>query len=64
MEIAVLGIDLGKAACSVVGDDAEGKVTVRHRMHRDSVIRFASGLAPCVVAMGGVPWCARPFRSV
>jgi hypothetical protein len=55
MEIAVLGIDL---------DDADGKVTVRHRMHRGGVIRFDSGLAPCVVAMGGVPWCARPFRSV
>ena len=54
MEIAVLGIDLGKAACSVVGDDADGKVTVRHRMHRGGVIRLASGLAPCVVAMGGV----------
>ena len=51
MEISVLGIDLGKKSCSVVGLDANGKVVVRRRMHRDSVIKLASGLAPCVVAM-------------
>lgn len=51
MEISVLGIDLGKNSCSVVGLDANGKVVVRRRMHRDSVIKLASGLAPCVVAM-------------
>ena len=51
MEIAVLGIDLGKNSCSVVGLDGTGKVVMRRRMQRDSVIKFASTLAPCVVAM-------------
>jgi transposase len=51
MEIAVLGIDLGKNSCSVVGLDGAGQVVVRRRMQRDSVIKFAAGLAPCVVAM-------------
>ena len=51
MEIAVLGIDLGKNSCSVVGLDSTGRVVMRRRMHRDSVIKFASGLTPCVVAM-------------
>jgi predicted butyrate kinase (DUF1464 family) len=49
MEIAVLGIDLGKNSCSVVGLDGTGQVVMRRRMQRDSVIKFASGLAPCVV---------------
>ena len=51
MKVAVLGVDLGKNSCSVVGLDDTGKVIMRRRMHRDSVIKIASGLAPCVVAM-------------
>jgi transposase len=51
MEIAVLGIDLGKNSCSVVGLDGTGQVVMRRRMQRDSVIKFASNLTPCVVAM-------------
>ena len=51
MQIAVLGIDLGKNSCSVVGLDDAGQVVVRRRMQRDSVIKFASSIAPCVVAM-------------
>ncbi|HYZ60991.1 MAG TPA: IS110 family transposase [Acetobacteraceae bacterium] len=51
MEIAVLGIDLGKNSCSVVGLDGSGRVVLRRRMHRDSVVKLASGLPPCIVAM-------------
>ena len=51
MQITVLGIDLGKTSCSLVGLDASGKVVVRRRMRRETVISFASGLAPCAVAM-------------
>lgn len=51
MEIAVLGVDLGKNSCSVVGLDASGKVVVRRRMRRETVITFASKLPGCVVAM-------------
>ncbi|HEY0722726.1 MAG TPA: IS110 family transposase [Pyrinomonadaceae bacterium] len=51
MQIAVLGIDLGKNSCSVVGLDMAGRVIMRRRLQRDSVIKFASRLAPCVVAM-------------
>src|SRR3954464_11262466 len=52
MDIAVLGIDLGKSSCSVVGLDRSGRVVLRRRMHRDSVAKLASGLPPCIVAMG------------
>jgi transposase len=51
MQIAVLGIDLGKNSCSVVGLDGSGQVVMRRRMQRDSMIKFACDLAPCVVAM-------------
>ena len=51
MQIAVLGIDLGKNSCSVVGLDASGRVVLRRRLHRDGVIRLAAGLPRCVVPM-------------
>jgi len=51
MQIAVLGIDLGKNSCSVVGLDTSGRVVLRRRLHRDSVAKLASCLPPCVMAM-------------
>jgi transposase len=51
MHISVLGIDLGKNSCSVVGLDDTGKVIMRRRLQRESVIKFAVGLEPCVMAM-------------
>src|SRR3954454_10304786 len=51
MEIAVLGIDLGKNSCSVVGLDRAGKVVLRRRMRRETVIAYAAKLPACVVAM-------------
>lgn len=51
MQIAILGIDLGKNSCSLVGLDATGKAVVRRRMRRESVIGFTATLPTCVVAM-------------
>ncbi|MBA3938954.1 MAG: IS110 family transposase, partial [Planctomycetes bacterium] len=51
MQIAVMGIDLGKNSCSVVGLDASGRVVLRRRLHRDGVVKLAAGLSSCVVAM-------------
>ena len=51
MQIAVLGIDLGKNSCSIVGLDVGGAVVVRRRMRREGVINLAAKLKPCVVAM-------------
>jgi predicted NBD/HSP70 family sugar kinase len=51
MQITVLGIDLGKNSCSVVRLDGAGKVVLRRRLHRESVIKLGSDLAPCVMAM-------------
>src|SRR3954449_1076900 len=51
MQIAVLGIDLGKNSCSLAGLDNAGRVVVRRRLRRESVIKFAARLPPCIVAM-------------
>jgi transposase len=51
MSIVILGIDLGKNSCSIVGLDADGSVIVRRRMRREGVIAFAAKLTPCTMAM-------------
>lgn len=51
MQIAVLGIDLGKNSCSVAGQDATGRVVLRKRMRRESVIKLTGELPSCIVAM-------------
>lgn len=51
MSIAILGVDLGKNVCSVVGVDACGSVIVRRSMRRQTLIDFVRALPPCIVAM-------------
>ena len=51
MRIAVLGVDLGKNVCSLVGLDEAGVVVLRRRAKRDTLINFVSKLPPCIVAM-------------
>ena len=42
MQIAVLGIDLGKNSCSVAGLDMNGAVVLRRKMTRETLVAFAS----------------------
>ena len=51
MDIVVLGIDLGKNVCSIVGLRAEGQVLVRRRMRRELVAAFTRKWPSSVVAM-------------
>src|SRR3954452_12757936 len=51
MQIAVLGIALDKNSCSLAGLDNAGRVVVRRRLRRESVIKFAASLPSCIVAM-------------
>lgn len=51
MTMVILGIDLGKSVCSVVGMDEGGTVVLRRRMRRQTVISFAAKLPACTVAM-------------
>jgi transposase len=49
--ISVLGVDLGKNVCSVVGFDGAGKVVMRRKVRRETLIGLAAKLPPCMVAM-------------
>ena len=51
MNIAVLGIDLGKSVCSLVGLDETGAVVMRRRAKRETLVGLAAKLPPCLVAM-------------
>jgi transposase len=51
MDVRILGIDLGKNSCSLVGLDAAGRVVVRRRMRRDGIAAFAAKAPGCIVAM-------------
>ena len=51
MRISVLGVDLGKDVCSLVGLDASGAVVLRRRAKRETVIALAAKLSPCIVGM-------------
>nr|CCD32082.1 Transposase, IS116/IS110/IS902 family protein [Methylocystis sp. SC2] len=50
-KISVLGIDIGKNLCSLVGLDASGAVVLRRRAKRETLVGLAAQLSPCVVAM-------------
>ena len=54
MKIAVLGIDLGKNVCSVVGLDSSGAVVLRRRVRRDTLIDLVAKLPSCIVGMEAV----------
>jgi transposase len=51
MQISVLGIDLGKNVCSLVGLDASGAIVLRRRAKRETLIALAAKLPACIVAM-------------
>ena len=51
MKISVLGVDIGKNVCSLVGLDAAGNVVSRRRVTRETLIGLAMKLSPCIVAM-------------
>lgn len=46
MPIAVLGIDLGKNSCSLVGPDASGAVVLCRRMTREGGSRTSPSCRP------------------
>ena len=51
MDISVLGVDLVKNVCSVVGLDASGAIVMRRKVRRETLIALAEKLPPCVVGM-------------
>ena len=51
MDIVIVGIDLGKNSCSLVGVDGTGRIILRRRMRREALEGFVAGLGRCIVAM-------------
>ena len=51
MDIAVLGIDLGKAVCSLAGVDGTGAVVMCKSVQRFRLLEPLARLQPCVGAM-------------
>jgi transposase len=49
--ISVLGVDLGKNVCSVVGLDGSGAVVMRRKVRRETLIALAEKLPQCVIGM-------------
>ncbi len=43
-DVRILGVDLGKNSCSVVGLNAAGQVLLRRRMRREGVVALSSRL--------------------
>jgi transposase len=66
MQIAVIGIDLGKNICSLAGLDGSGQVVVRRRVRRENVFKIVFQLKPETVAMeacGGAHHLGRLLRD-
>lgn len=51
MTISILGIDVGKNSCSVVGVDDKGSVIVRRTMRRQTLFEFVGKMPACIIAM-------------
>src|SRR3954466_1658744 len=50
-DVTIIGVDLGKNTCSLVGLDAAGAVVLRRRVRRDALIALLTKLPGSVVAM-------------
>jgi len=51
VEISTIGLDIAKSVFQVHGVDGSGSVVVRRQLRRGEVLKFFSGLSPCVVGM-------------
>lgn len=51
MSIAILGVDLGKNSCSMVGVDERGTVVLRRSLRRQTLIDYVAKLPTCMIAM-------------
>jgi transposase len=67
MQIATIGLDLAKNVFQLHAVDAEGRVAVRRRLRRAEVLRFFTGLPPCLVGMeacAGAHYWARTITDL
>lgn len=60
--LSVVGIDLAKSVFHIHGADAGGKVCVKRKLNRSSVLKYFATLKPCLIGMeacGGSHYWAR-----
>ena len=50
-DVTIIGVDLGKNSCSLVGLDAAGAVVLRRRVRRDGLVALLAKLPGSIVAM-------------
>ena len=50
-QVATLGIDAAKNVFHLHGVDAHGKVVLKKRLVRTTVLAFVAGLAPCLMGL-------------
>ena len=50
-EISVIGIDIGKNSCHVVGQDNAGRIVLRQKWSRSQVGARLANLPPCRIGM-------------
>jgi len=50
-DVRIIGVDLGKNTCSLVGLDAAGAVVLRRRVRRDGLVALLTRLPGSIVAM-------------
>src|SRR5262249_1527870 len=65
-ELSVVGIDLAKSVCHLVGMDERGKIILRKRLARGEVLPFMAQLPRGLVGMeacGGAHYWARQLRE-
>ena len=65
-DVCVLGVDIGKNVCSLVGLDGSGAIVLRRRVKRETLIDLAAKLPRCIIAMEaccGAHWLGRLFAA-
>ncbi len=65
--ISVIGLDLAKNVFQVHGADGCGRVLLRKKLRRNEVLKFFSGIDPCLVGMeacGSAHYWGRELRAL
>lgn len=67
MQIATLGIDIGKTWFHVVALEAGGKPVLREKLNREKLLRFVATCNAALIGMqacAGSQWLARRFLKL
>lgn len=66
MQIAALGIDIGKSVFHLHGANKAGRPVLRKRLYRSELLAFVTNLSPCLIGLEACPgahYWAREFQK-